>query len=85
MNTKNTIEPSGTMPAYVVEGRRTSCGERVYYTERGTQAGAIVPYNWDRAERYGCPADAQATRDKLAERFRGITWTVIDAHTGKPY
>lgn len=72
------------MPAYVVEGRRTS-GERVYYTERGTQAGTIVLNNWSRAERYGCPSDAQATRDKLAERFRGITWTVIDAHTGNPY
>ena len=79
LSANTTIEPSGTMPAYVVEGRRKGSGERVYFTERGTQAGSIVPNNWSRAERYGCPADAQAMCDQLSERYKGIAWEVVEA------
>ena len=75
MNT--TVNPTGTMPAYIIEGCRAN-GERVYFTERGTQAGHIVSNNWGQAERYGCPADAQRMRDKLVQRFRGIAWSVIE-------
>lgn len=71
---KLTIDPNGTLPAWIIVGRRSN-GESVFYIERGTQAGGLS-IGQSHAERYGDPAEAQAIAERLALRFKGVTWKV---------